>query len=224
MNEKQLQLSLPPELANLGPFQHWATFNVTTEAEVELAGGGIKEIEDQLKAIKKKQTELFGPLKNAIRDFEARVREVTNPLQILSRTLRSRVTAFWDEREARLKAEAEKQRERLLEDEKAKLSEAESLAMVTGDEAAMKEADQRARNLERLEKTPVKVSQTVRSSAFTMAQSKAWKWKLVDRSKVPAEFWILDEKKLNALARSRKTDSIDVPGIEFYQETRTVIK
>ena len=225
MNETQTQLQLPEELTNIAPFQHWATFPVKTDGDVELAGGAIKEIADQLKKVKAKQTELFGPLKKAIKDFEEKVREVTSPLDILSRTLRGRVTAFWDEREATLRAEAKKQREADLAAETAKQEAAQALAMTTGDEKALKEADQRSRNIEKLETKPLDVSQTVRSSAFTMAQSKAWKWKLVNPKLVPKDFWILDEKALNKIARSQKKDQpFDVPGIEFYQESRTVIK
>jgi hypothetical protein len=221
---QKTELQLPAELSNIQPFQHWGSFIVKSEADVELAGGAIKEIEGQLKAIKAKQTELFGPLKKAIRDFEEKVREVTGPLTILSKTLRGRVTFFWNEREAKLKAEAEAKRKADLAEEKRKQKAAEALAMTTGDETALKEVEQRTRNVAKLETTPVKVSQTVKTSSFTLAQSKVGRWRVIDEKLIPDEFWILDEKALNKLAKGRKPESVDIPGIEFYEEKHTNLR
>lgn len=50
---------------------------------------------------------------------------------------------------------------------------------------------------------------------------KVKKWRIQDRTKIPAEFWLLDEKKINAMCRS----NLNAPsGIEFYEEVGTVVR
>ncbi len=46
-----------------------------------------------------------------------------------------------------------------------------------------------------------------------------WKHRVTDPSLVPDEYWVLDESKLAALARSLK-DKAQVPGVEFYEDVR----
>lgn len=49
--------------------------------------------------------------------------------------------------------------------------------------------------------------------------AKVWKWELEDISKVPAEFLILDEKKINGLVRAMKGDS-KISGIRVYEDNQ----
>lgn len=45
-----------------------------------------------------------------------------------------------------------------------------------------------------------------------IAEREDWGFEVVDEQQIPREFWILDESKLNALARSQK-DAFNVPGV-----------
>lgn len=50
-----------------------------------------------------------------------------------------------------------------------------------------------------------------------------WRWRLVNIDQVPREYMILDEKLLNATARSAKGRA-RVPGVEFYCEKKPIQK
>lgn len=223
-----VKLSLPEDLKNIKPLMTWADFPVKNETDQECAVAAMVEIKGRIKAIEEKQKELFGPLKTAIRDFEVRVRDdLLNPLKIIRDTLNGRVITFWDAREARLQQEAREAREKQLAEERAAAERAEALAMTTGNVEAMSEMIIRAKNVERLESKPVEVSQTVKTTGGTLAQVKIWAWKIVDESKVPGEFWMIDEKKLNACARRMGAaggPETDIPGVEFFQKTRTSLR
>lgn len=50
-----------------------------------------------------------------------------------------------------------------------------------------------------------------------------WQWELVDKSKLPLEFLMVDEKKIGALVRDMKDSAQGIvgDGIRVYSETRT---
>lgn len=50
-----------------------------------------------------------------------------------------------------------------------------------------------------------------------------WRARVVDRSKVPAEYWVLDEARLDREAKASKGTAV-VPGIEFYNEPTAVLR
>ena len=217
-------LQIPVELSDTRSLMSWGSFEIKHQADVEIASTALKEVEGRLKAIKAKQVELFGPLKKAIRDLELKVKDITNPLEIISGALRDRIGKFWDARQKQLEAEARAKREADLAEERRKAAEAMTLAMSFGSEAAMKEVEQRDRNVAKLETKEVVVSQTVRTSEITIAQMRVWCWKIVDEKLIPREYLIVDEKKLNAVAKKSSEMAVEIPGIEFYQESRVVLK
>jgi hypothetical protein len=53
--------------------------------------------------------------------------------------------------------------------------------------------------------------------AKPMAGRKFWKFKIVDESKIPSEYWTIDEKKIGSEVRSKK-DNAKIPGVEVYYE------
>jgi hypothetical protein len=57
----------------------------------------------------------------------------------------------------------------------------------------------------------------------TTGQRANWKWRVVDRAKVPADYWVVDSVRLDALAKAHKADAV-VPGIEFYNEPTAVLR
>lgn len=215
---------LPPELTDASPFEAYRELEVTNDTQVEYAGQIIKEVSQRLKAIEAKRLEVVGPIKKGIAKFEALCRDARRPLEAVSESLRGKIQVFWDSRQASLLKEAQTQRIADLEIEKTKLQDAIHTAMTFDSEDALKEAQQRAKNIERLESNPVEVSQTVRSQSFTLAQSQVWKWRIADASQIPDAFWVLDEKLVNATARAYGKTPVQIPGIEFYQESKTVLK
>jgi hypothetical protein len=212
-------LEIPAELSDNALLLEKANFQVTKEADVELALAWVVEAENRIAAV----TGVISPIRKSIRDLEERARNITRPLKTVADTLRNRVAKFWDDRQAKLDAEEKAKRDAEAEEEKKRLDQAMKVAVATGDEKAMTEVANREKNLEKL-KQPVEVSQTVRTRGFTGSQAKFWDWKVIDESKVPKDFWILDEKKLNRIAKGYGKTKELVPGIEFSERSRVVLK
>lgn len=53
--------------------------------------------------------------------------------------------------------------------------------------------------------------------------SKVWKYRVINKEKVPKEWWILNDKGLTAFAKSTK-GNVAVPGIQFYSVSSLAIK
>jgi len=55
--------------------------------------------------------------------------------------------------------------------------------------------------------------------AAGISSRKIWKFRIVDKTKVPAEFMIVNEAAISGFCRSFKdTATAEIPGIEFYSE------
>ena len=65
------------------------------------------------------------------------------------------------------------------------------------------------------EPMPAPIIQKPSTAGVVFAE--VWKWELEDISAVPAEFLILDEKKINGLVRAMKSDA-KIPGIKVYAD------
>jgi hypothetical protein len=220
-------LALPAELQENRGLLRWADFQVKTVTDQELAVGGMAEIKGRIKAIEHCEDQLFGPIKDHIKNFETWVREHhLKPLKITLDSLNVRVISFWNARQAKLEAEARAAREKKLAEERELARKASELAATTGNEEAINEMVQRNQNVEKLEAAPVEVSQTVRTTAGTLSQTRNWTWRVLDEAIVPRQYFVLDAKKLNAEARVRAKGepATAIPGIEFYQETRTSLR
>lgn len=217
-------MALPPEVRDIKSFYRLEALQVRNDAEAELAGQALKEVKQRIKVVEDKRKEVVGPIKQGIAAFEALCREVTGPLREIDRALRAKVEHFWQARQKQLEEEARKKREAELEEERRRQAEAIDTAMETGSTAAMKEAEQREKNVARLEAKPVQVKQTLRSSTFTMAQAKRVVWKVSDLAKVPREYLVVDEKKLNSIAKRYKQERVEIPGIEFSEVSKSVLR
>ena len=64
---------------------------------------------------------------------------------------------------------------------------------------------------------PVPIIKAPETKGVTFA--KVWKWELEDISKVPMQFLILDEKKINGLVRAMKAD-VNITGIRVYEDNQ----
>lgn len=56
-----------------------------------------------------------------------------------------------------------------------------------------------------------------------LPKRKLWKWRIVNRTLMPRDFLIEDEKKLNGYASAMK-DAARVPGVEFYSEEIDIVR
>ena len=45
-----------------------------------------------------------------------------------------------------------------------------------------------------------------------------WRFRILDRKKIPLEYWALDEAKIGAVVRGLKRPGEVIPGVEAYSE------
>jgi hypothetical protein len=50
-----------------------------------------------------------------------------------------------------------------------------------------------------------------------------WRWEVTDESKIPDEYWVLDEARLNREVRAKKGD-LGVPGVQPVQDKTLVVR
>jgi hypothetical protein len=110
-----------------------------------------------------------------------------------------------------------------------KKAEAERLKKEAAEEAArQKKAAAEAEQLEREQAArdaqaaaakveEVRVQPNIPTVAGVPTSSRRWKWRVVDESKIPDQYWILNELKINAEVRADKARTA-IPGVEAYQE------
>lgn len=217
---EELGLQLRDDLTEIREFYTWENLEIRTEADQVAATEGLAAIADRLKEIKRFRLSVVGPIKQGVRAFEERCREVTEPLERIDRGLRRKIGVFWDARQREEEEKARAEREAAAKEARRKALEAAEAALETGSETAAKTAENFERQAERFEERPAKVRQTIRTSDRTLAQVIEWKWKVLDIGKVPREYLVIDEKKLNALCRGAKAQPADIPGVEFFTQSR----
>jgi len=143
-------------------------------------------------------------------------KKYSDPAKDALKGLGDRITFYRKEEErkaaeARRKAEEEQRR---LEEEARKKQEAENRkAEKKGVEPKVIEAPPPPPPL------PPPPPNTTHGRYGKTSGRKDWKWKIVDKKKIPLEYLVPDEKSLNALARAG--GNVKIEGIEFYQEETT---
>lgn len=220
------EMSLPPELTEIQPLLKWKEFKIENEAHLEFAGAALAEIKGRLNKIDAARTAVTAPIKKGITTFEAMCRRYTDPLKEVDAFLRQSVSKYMTDRQKEKDEAARKIREAQIAEEKKLLAEASKAAAKTGSDAAMDEVVRRETNVEALKVKPLDNSQTVRSTGFTMAETRTWKWKVVDLNLVPREFLTVDEDMLNKLCKNKDLDkkNLRLPGLEFFEVSTPILQ
>lgn len=139
--------------------------------------------------------------------------------------------------ERRKKAEEEAAAARKIADEQAEAARKKAAAEA---EAARKAGEIGKREAERLKKQADEAAEKAKAQAEADAKASVlavkdvtvkpeiptvagvpsrrnWRWEVVDESKIPEEFWMLNEMKIGAEVRTSK-EKTNIPGVRAYQE------
>lgn len=133
-----------------------------------------------------------------------------------------------EERVRREREEAEAAARAELEAQKKAIEEQAIRAAAALEEAGLKDESEKTlvrAQQEILDKQSVEVTAPA-SSAYKpagMASRDVWKWKVVDVSKVPSKYLMVNEKLINAEVKVQK-DKTDIPGIEVYREKTAFVR
>lgn len=155
-----------------------------------------KEVERQLEPIVKKAYHAYKATLNL-------KKEQLEPLKKAEKLIKNKMTEYYAEQERkRLEEERRKREELLRQEEERRLKEAEE----TGDDSVLDKP---------IILPKIKSDKALKQEGISFQE--VWKFRIVDKSKVPEEYKIIDEKKIGAVVRAMKQNT-NIPGIEVYPE------
>lgn len=177
----------------------------------EEAGACVTRIPPVLKMIEA----LFGPGRDDIFQAHkracARISELKSPLEIAKRIYGDKMLAHRQVEEARAaKEQARLQAEAREREEEQRLAEAEELEKRGKIEEAQAAIDRPITPY-----VPTVEPKTPKVPGVSVRKL-PWRWRLLDVTMVPHEYFMLDEKKINGVVRSMGAQT-SIPGIEVYQ-------
>lgn len=179
------------------------TLTIKTDEQFQNAANFLKTI----KAIQKEIDDYFDP---AIRKAHEAHKEILNakkkqsePLQQAERILKSKISQYHAEEERKRLEE-----QRRIEEEARKKAEERRLneAIETGDDSILDEP---------IIVPQVQVKDTTKTEGISYQDN--WKFRVIDKKKVPEEYKMIDEKKIGQVVRAMK-EKTNIPGIEVYPE------
>lgn len=210
------ELAVPPELAQQPPtvLAQARAMVVASAEDYQAAGGFLK----QIKAATKTVVDFFKPLKQSADEHKRSIldaeRKHAGPLAEAEGIVKRAMTTY----ETRVKQEAEAERRRLQAeaDERARRDKAalEKIAAA----AKKPETQERYREQAAAVIAPVIAVEAPAPKVAGISTRQVWHARVVDPLKVPREFLMIDEKKLEQYARAMK-EGAAVPGVEFYFES-----
>jgi hypothetical protein len=212
----ETSVTFPRELTDPTPFKPFVDLVISSEPEAATVSDVRIQVKEVLKEIEKKRKSFTEPILEAKRRIDEEAKSVSAPFEAIVRSMDGKLIA-WHESQEQVRIEAEKKRR---EEEAAKL-EAEKerqLAIVveTGDEKAAEAVAEIEKNQERLVSQPIEIHNNTRTNAGTTYLQKRWTFEVVEANKIPREFLMVDESKLQKYATAMK-DTANVPGVKFFQ-------
>ena len=163
-------------------------------------------------ATKKKDLETLrksfvGPLNKHVKDINTFFKEQALPLDNADKIIRNKVASYFLEQ----KAIADKEQER-----QDKLA---AKRQETADRKAQKDGQIVAPPVPvPIVQTPTKTTKTV---AGSVTMKSVWKYEIVDRSKIPSEFYVLEE---SLIRRQIAAGRHEIPGIRIYETKETMVR
>lgn len=203
--EKELEQKYLPVVAE-------AQIIIVTDSE---SLNTANQILKNIKALRKEVEATFKPIKQAIDALKATTleqeRKHDSPLAAAQRYISSQMVTYQTREQEKIEA-AERER---LEKQRKKEKEEQELRDI------LAELDPGMSAVEVIEITapsapPPPVLPSLPKLAGTAFRTN-WKFRIVNESLIPSEYWIVDETKIGSVVRAMKEKS-NIPGIEVYSE------
>ncbi len=200
--------------------------------------GRIKEIDDARIAIVKPIGDSVKKINNA---FKMRI----DPLQKIEKTLKGKAKVYVEERDKKVREEAERlqkikeaaekkaqkeadRKTKEAEDARKKVENAKNDKAREKAEKEAEKAEEAAEEAEaakeEIENEAVEVEvapKSVRTEGGLMSTRKVWKFVIVDVEKIPKGYMTIDEKRIN---QAIKNGTREISGIHIFQDTQIAIR
>lgn len=166
--------------------------------------------------MQKVEAVLKGKIKTFLDEEDAKAREEAQRLQKIK-----------EEAERKAQEEADK-KARKAEEARQKVENAKNATAKKKAEEAAKKAEEAAQKAEAekeaIANKVVEVEESpknVRTEGGLMSTKKVWKFEVTDEAKVPKEFWVIDQKKINEAVKNGERE---LPGVRIFQDTQISIR
>jgi len=170
----------------------------------------------QLKTVTKRIDDEVGPTVKKAHEAHKSALDLLNrlkkPLLEAEQTVKRKISQYFDAEEQK-----RREQERLLRQQQLKMEEERRLQEAEMLERQNKHEEAAAVIEEKIELAPV-VVQTAAPKLEGVATRKKWSWRVVDHDKIPHDYLMIDEKKINGIVRAMQGGT-KIPGIEVYEET-----
>jgi len=180
---------------------------VVDEADAKIAANMLGQIAKAKKTVEEKRKFFVAPLNEQVKRINDLFKQITTPLEKAEATLKAKVLAYRQEQERKRQEEEEALR-RLAETQQRKM---EKLAAKNG--------------MPIPPPIPMPVmprqEKTINSGTTQLTARTVWDFEIVDESKVPREFLMVNEKALRAAI---KTGVRNIPGVKIFQREELAIK
>ncbi len=218
----QEQVKIPAELSRIDDMTAFLQYEIKEESDLERLAIVGQKAASRIKELDALRLSMTGPIKEGIKKIESEFHRLTDPLKELKNVLNLKVSTYWDAQHKIKEEAARKARDAQLAEEKLLASQAAEKALATGSELAELEYETRQKVISKMEEQPIEVKQTVRAYGATMAQTRVWKFRIIDETKVPRHFLMINDDAIKAALKANKgrEETLKVDGVEFYQESR----
>ncbi len=167
-------------------------------------GSDLKEfIKNAIKKLEDRRKFFVQPLNDHAKNINNEFKVLTLPLEDMLEILKTKLEEYIFAQRERDKKEAEEKQKKLDE-----MAEANGLPKV---------------------EVKIEEKRTITSSLGKTFTRKDWRWKVVDLNKIPREYFILDEKRINLEVKAHikniqgvSSNDLQIEGIEIYQEETVV--
>lgn len=188
---------------------------------LDLASNYLKDFKDTDKTLDEMRKEANQPFADVVSANNAFVKSIQLKYLGVIDELKGKISDYG--RAQQLKAQEEAKRlqkeadERALKEAEERESRARQFAIDNGiDPSKVKVETPEAQVI-----IPIAAPKLSQMNTAGIKAARIAKWRIVDETKIPRQYWILDEKTINAIRRSKgvnATGTSYIPGIEFYSE------
>jgi hypothetical protein len=204
---------------------------VTSQSESEQAMLTVKQLKKLENAVEKRRKELVDPLNTQVKQINAYVKAMMQPLDSADSHVRQQLIG-WEKKldqerraaQARLDAE-KKARDESERIERLKREADENLAAsMFGGESDPWEDEQRKAEEDRkkfVAQQERDAEQRRIAETRVKGTQKVWTFNLIDAAQVPREFLVVDERKIREAV---KAGARDIPGVSIFEDTKISVR
>lgn len=202
--------------------EQWAkSLAITTPTEHDAALSTLKE----LKSLKTRIIDFFKPSKEAAAKSHklivANEKSFTDRLDSAEKIAKQALLKYQLAEEEKRKAEERKLQAQADEKARKEREKLEALAAKADASGKTEKAEALRQQAEVVEAPVVRVESRVEAKGSSIR--KTWRAKVVDPSKVPDDWWIINQDALDTFARGTK-GSMPIQGVEFYEDSGLAVR